>query len=397
MIAEPTFEVIETRRRRRWSRFESPRVAERLVRARFARAGVPIDGGSAPFSVRVRDPRFFRRVLVGGSLGLGESYVDGWWECDALDELAARLLRTRDGTDGVWFGGARELGRALAARLANRQHAGRSAADVAGHYDRDDALFRAMLDKRMIYSCAWWRRADTLDDAQEDKLDLVCRKLGLRAGQRLLDLGWGWGGFARYVAERYGVRVVGVTIAARQAELAAQACAGLPVEIRVQDYRDVTGRFDRIVSLGMLEHVGHKNHATFMRVVHRCLASDGLALVQVIGNRTTTTCIDPWIDRYIFPNAVLPSVAQLGAAIEPLFVLEDWHNFGADYDRTLLAWRSNFDRHWPELSRRYEPRFARLWRYYLSSCAGAFRARRTQLWQLVLSPAGVPGGYDSIR
>jgi len=397
MIAQPSLELVDSPRRR-WPPPALPRLAERLVRRVFQRAAIPIDDARCPYSLRVRDRRFYRRVLVDGTLGLGEAYVDGWWECDAVDELTARLCRALGG-DGETrlFGGLYELGHGLAGRVLNRQRARRAALDVAAHYDRDEALFAAMLDKRLIYSCAYWKRARTLDDAQEDKLDLVCRKLGLRAGQRVLDLGCGWGGFARYAVERYGVRVVGVTVARRQGELAARRCAGLPVEIRVQDYRSVAGRFDRIVSLGMLEHVGPRNHATYMRVLHRCLVPDGLALVQVIGSRRSTAHIDPWMDRYIFPNAVLPSVAQLGAAMEPWLVLEDWHNFGADYDRTLLCWHDNFERRWPELSGRYRPSFARLWRYYLLSCAGAFRARHTQLWQLVLSPRGVAGGYESLR
>ena len=268
---------------------------------------------------------------------------------------------------------------------------------MPAHYDRDDALFRAMLGARIIYSCAYWERARTLDEAQEAKLDLVCRKLGLRSGHRVLDLGCGWGGFARYAAERYGATVVGVTIAGRQAALARQMCAGLPVEIRVQDYRQVLGRFDRVVSIGMLEHVGHKNHATFMQVVRRSLVDDGLALVQVIGNRVSTTMIEPWLDRHLFPHAVLPSVAQLGVALERRFVLEDWHNLGAHYDQTLLAWHGNVERYFAASPARYDDRFRRLWRYYLLCCAGSFRARYTQLWQLVLSPRGVVGGYHSLR
>ena len=381
-----------------WSALDPFRIAERLVRGRFAASAVPIDEPGCPFSVRVRDPRFYRRVVADGSLGLGESYVDGWWECDALDELAARVLGADEAdADERRFGAVRSVGRALAARALNRQRERAAERDVSGHYDRDDVLFRAMLDARMVYSCAYWARASTLDEAQEHKLELVCQKLGLRRGHRVLDLGCGWGGFARYAAERHGVTVVGVTLAARQADVARLRCAGLPIEIRVQDYRRVSGRFDRVVSLGMLEHVGHKNHGTFMRVVRDCLYDDGLALVQVIGNRRSTTCNDPWIDRHIFPGAVLPSVAQLGAAMEPWFVLEDWQNFGVDYDRTLLSWHANFERNWPSLRRRYDERFHRLWRYYLLSCAGAFRARVTQLWQLVLSPRGVVGGYRSLR
>jgi cyclopropane-fatty-acyl-phospholipid synthase len=374
-------------------RFASP---ERIIRRELGDAGVAIDRPEAAAGIRVRDPRFYWRVFVDGTLGLGESYVDGWWECDAIDEVTARLLQRGDSRGG-WLATLRGLGRLVGARAFNRQTRRRCLRDVPAHYDRDDELFRAMLGTRMVYSCGYWERARTLDEAQEAKLELVCRKLGLRRGHRVLDLGCGWGGLGRYIAERYGASVVGVTIAGRQAQLAREMCAGLPVEIRVQDYRQVAGRFDRVVSIGMLEHVGHKNHATFMQVVRRCLEDDGLALVQVIGNRESAAMLEPWLDRYIFPHAALPSVAQLGRALERRFVLEDWHNFGAHYDRTLLAWHANVERYFAAAPVRYDERFRRLWRYYLLSCAGAFRARYTQLWQLVLSPRGVTGGYRSLR
>jgi cyclopropane-fatty-acyl-phospholipid synthase len=375
-----------------WFRF-----FERAVRGRLAASGIPVDEPSCSHAVRVHDLGFYRRAFVDGSLGLGESYVDGWWDCDALDEMFARLLGLADADDDARFGTFVGLRRELVARLRNRQSPKTASRNVALHYERDDQLFHAMLDRRLVYSCAYWNRANNLDDAQEAKLELVCRKLELKRGQTVLDIGCGWGGFARHAAERHGVRVVGITLSPRQAAIAAERCAGFPVEIHIQDYRQVAGRFERIVSLGMLEHVGHKNHATFMGALHRCLSPSGLALVQVIGKRRSTTNIDPWLDRYIFPGAVLPSVAQLGVAIEPLFVMEDWHNFGADYDKTLLAWHANFEAHWPELARRHDERFRRLWRYYLLCCAGGFRARHTQLWQIVLSPRGVAGGYQSVR
>jgi cyclopropane-fatty-acyl-phospholipid synthase len=372
-------------------RFWWDRIAEQTVSGIFSAAGISVGE-----TLQVRDPRFFRRVLIEGSLGLGESYVDGWWECDSLDVVIAALLRS--GERGMLersVGSLVEMRQSLLARAFNRQSVARARRDVSAHYDNDDLLFAAMLDRRMIYSCAYWKSANTLDDAQEAKLELVCRKLELRPGMRLLDLGCGWGGFARYAAERFGVHVVGVTVSKGQATAAERMCAGLPIEIRAADYREVRGKFDRIVSIGMLEHVGYKNYSLFMHSMHRCLEKEGLALVQVIGGLKSTTYIDPWMSRHIFPNAVLPSVAQIGTALEPLFVLEDWHNFGVDYDRTLLAWNANLERSWPQLGADLLTR--RRWRYYLLSCAGSFRARHTQLWQIVLSPRGVSGGYRSIR
>jgi cyclopropane-fatty-acyl-phospholipid synthase len=249
----------------------------------------------------------------------------------------------------------------------------------------------------MTYTCGYWQGALNLEQAQADKLDLVCRKIALQPGDRVLDIGCGWGSFAEFAALRYGAQVVGVTISRQQAQLARQRCDGLPVEIRLQDYRDLDEPFDHIVSLGMFEHVGWKNYATYMQVAQRCLGDSGVFLLHTIGANSSCKHCDAWISRYIFPNGGLPSIAQLGKSLEGRFVLEDWHNFGADYDLTLMAWHANFERHWHELTGSYDQRFYRMWRYYLLICAGAFRARDIQLWQLVLSKKGLSGGYLSVR
>jgi cyclopropane-fatty-acyl-phospholipid synthase len=359
----------------------------------LAAADVEI-GGDRPWDLAVHDPRFYARVLARGSLGLGESYMDGWWDSPRLDELFARVLganlesRVRS---------LRELPSLARAWLFNLQRPARAFDVGRRHYDLGNDLYRTMLGPTMVYSCAWWKEAATLDEAQEAKLDLVARKLGLAPGMRVLDVGCGWGTTAKFVAERYGVAVVGVTVSAEQARLAAELCRGLPVEIRLADYRRLTGPFDRVLSLGMFEHVGARNYRTFFEVARRCLADDGLLLLHTIGGNRSVRTIDPWIERYVFPNSMLPSARQITAAAEGLFVLEDWHNFGADYDRTLMAWFANFDAGWPQLAPRYDPRFYRMWSYYLLSCAGSFRARKNQLWQLVLSPHGVAGGYRAPR
>jgi cyclopropane-fatty-acyl-phospholipid synthase len=356
-------------------------------------ADVTIDG-DRPWDVRVHDQRLFARVLARGALGLGESYMDGWWDCERLDEFFTRVLGAElDARVRPW----RDLLGALWARLMNLQRPGRAFQIGRHHYDLGNDLFSRMLDRRMIYSCAYWKHAGTLDDAQEAKLDLVCRKLGLRAGMRVLDIGCGWGGTARFAAERYGVSVVGITVSDEQAKLARQTCAGLPVEIRLQDYRSLSGRFDRVLSIGMFEHVGRKNYDAFMRRVRGLLAGDGLFLLHTIGSNRSLTSTDPWTQRYIFPNSMLPSARQITAAIEGRFVLEDWHGFGPDYDRTLMAWHRNFQQRWPEIASRYGERFRRMWRYFLLSSAGGFRARKNQLWQVMLSPHGVPGGYAAPR
>jgi cyclopropane-fatty-acyl-phospholipid synthase len=363
----------------------------RHVGETLAVAGVQLDGPHR-WDPQIHRLRALGRLLTRGTLGAGEAYVDGDWDCDAPDELTARLLSAN--VDRGWASTALvELGGGLLAGLFNLQTRVRARRDIRAHYDAGNDLYTAMLGRTMAYSCGYWRDATTLDDAQDAKHDLICRKLGLERGMRVLDIGCGWGAFAKFAAERYGAKVVGITISPAQAALARHRCAGLPVEIREQDYRDVTGRFDRIVSVGMLEHVGPYNYDAFFAAVSQLLAPSALFLLHSIGSNTSEHMSDPWINRYVFPHSVLPSAAQLTRAFEGRFILEDWHNFGTDYDRTLLSWDANVEAAWPTLGSRYSGRFQRTWRYYLLVCAGAFRARRNQLWQLVLSPSGVPGGY----
>jgi cyclopropane-fatty-acyl-phospholipid synthase len=220
----------------------------------------------------------------------------------------------------------------------------------------------------------------------------------LQPGLRLLALGCGWGEALKYAAERYGVSGVGITLSKEQAAFARELCDGLPVEIRLQDYRATDECFDRVFSIGMFEHVGLKNYRAYFDCVSRCLAEDGLSLLHTIGGERSTDHTDPWIEKYIFPHSMLPSAAQIATAVEGRFVIEDWHNFGADYERTLMAWRDNIEVAWPSLDAdRYDERFRRMWRYYLASAMAGFRTRRNQLWQIMLSPRGVPGGYVAPR
>lgn len=370
-----------------------PFPGQAAVAAVLARADVLVDGPH-PWDMRVHDPSVFPRLLRNGSLALGETYMDGAWDCEALDQMLTRLLRA--GLDEAVIGWA-DRWDALRARLFNRQR-GRRVFEVGErHYDLGNDLYRAMLGARMVYSCAYWREATDLDAAQVAKLDLIARKLQLAPGMRVLDIGCGWGEALRHFAEHYGVSGVGLTISREQADFARERCAGFPVEVRVQDYRDVRGEFDRVFSVGMFEHVGVRNYRAYFETVHRCLRPHGLTLLHTIGTNRSTDRTDPWIERYIFPNSMLPSAAQITAANEGLFVLEDWHNFGADYDRTLQAWRDNIEAAWPQRPARYDERFRRTWRYYLHASMAAFRSRHAQLWQLVLSRDGVPGGYVAPR
>lgn len=357
----------------------------------FADVGIQ---GDRPWDIQVHNQNIYARVLAQGSLGLGEAYMDGWWDCERLDEFFYRVLKAELDTRIKKWADYLEI---IKARIYNLQKPSRAFQIGEHHYDIGNELYLRMLDKRLIYSCAYWKNASTLDDAQKAKLDLVCRKLDLQPGMRLLDIGCGWGGTAKFAAENYGVEVLGITVSKEQVAFGKEICRGLPVEIRLQDYRDLKGTFDRIISIGMFEHVGSKNYTGFMNVVRDCLKKNGLFLLHTIGGNRTVSGCDPWIEKYIFPNSMLPSSGRITRAIEGLFVLEDWHSFGADYDRTLMQWFQNFDDNWDVLKELYNNRFYRMWKYYLLSCAGSFRARKNQLWQIVLSPEGLPGGYLSTR
>lgn len=351
-------------------------------------------GGDRPWDVRVHDDRLYRRVLAGGTLGLGEAYMDGWWECDAIDQMVDRAQRS--GSAGRISSPLVALGR-VDAMLRNRQTPDRAREVGRRHYDVGNELYARMLDRRMIYSCGYWRSASDLDAAQEAKLTLIADKLGLEPGMRVLDIGCGWGGAAAFMAETRGCEVVAITISEQQAILARERCAGLPVDVRVQDYRDLDEPFDRIYSIGMFEHVGVKNYRAYMDVCRRCLRDpDGLTLLHTIGGSRSMRATDPWIERYIFPNSMLPSAAQITRSAEGRLELQDWQNFGADYDPTLMAWHGNVDAAWDELYG-YDERFRRMWRFYLLSSAGSFRAGCLQLWQIVFSREGLPQVYVAAR
>ena len=366
--------------------------AQRLLE----RADIRLNG-DRPWDLQVHHPLTLDRVLAQGSLGLGDSYVEGWWDCEQLDGFFTRILKAGLDAEVGWKARAWPW---LRARLCNLQSRWRAGEVARVHYDLDPEMFERMLGPSMAYSCGYWARAQQLDDAQHDKLDLVCRKMGLGPGMTLLDIGCGWGSLMRHAAEHYGARVTGLTISREQARWVHERLRGLPVQVECMDYRQFNRqggqRFDRVASIGMFEHVGHKNHEAFFGLMERSLRADGWALLHTIGKNRAGGHTDAWIDQHIFPNGALPSAGELATSAERRFVIEDWHNFGADYDRTLMAWHARFEAAWPTLARRHGQRFRRLWRYYLLSCAGTFRARSNQLWQLVLAPGGVRGGYRRI-
>jgi cyclopropane-fatty-acyl-phospholipid synthase len=363
-----------------------PRRARDVCIDLLAAADITVDG-PRPWDVAIHDERVWSRVLRDGTLGAGEAYVEGWWDSRALDQTIHRLQRIKavDVLRDNWM----IMPHLLKARVLNLQTMRRAFGNAQHHYDIGNDLYQAMLDRRMLYTCALWSTgARTLDEAQEAKLELVCKKIGVSPGMRVLDLGCGWGGFAAYAAERHGATVVGITVSREQVRYAERHYGHLPVDIRLGDYRSASGSFDAVVSIGIMEHVGPKNYRGYMELADRCLAPGGVAFVHTIGGNRARGQIDPWIDKYIFPSSALPSLAQLVTAMEGIFIPEDVHNIGEDYDPTLMAWFERFDAAWPELRARYGEKFYRMWKFYLLASAGSFRARAQQLFQLVMTRRG---------
>ena len=346
--------------------------------------------GSHKYDIDVVNPDFYKRVLKEGSIGLGESYMNGWWQCDQLDQMFYYLLKYQ--VDQKKPSSIKDTLFVLQSRLFNMQSKKRAWMVGEEHYDLGNDLYEGMLDPYMQYSCGYWKEADDLETAQENKLKLICEKLQLKKGETLLDIGCGWGGLSEYAAKHYGVNVTGVTISKEQQAYGMNRCRDLPVDLRLCDYRDLSETFDKIVSVGMFEHVGPKNYQTYFDVVSRCLKPEGLFLLHSIGGNETKVNVDPWINKYIFPNGVLPSIEQISHVSQQSLVMEDWHNFGSDYDKTLMAWKERFNQSWQQIKDNYSDKFYRMFNYYLSSCAGAFRARDIQLWQVLFSKNGAEGG-----
>lgn len=362
-------------------------------------AGITVNG-TQPYDIRINNDKFFKNLLISPSLAAGEGYMAGSWDCDRLDELFFKLCRAHQHER---FHPAIGYLSRLANSLFNFQSRLRSKQVAEKHYNLGNDLYEYMLGSSMAYTCGYWRSATSLDQAQNDKFELVCRKLELKSTDKVLELGCGWGSFAKYAAEKYGCQIVAANISVEQVRYAKESCRHLPVNVQLCDYRDEhiynpnKVIFDKVVSIGLCEHVGPKNYRHLMEIAKRNMKPEGLFLLHTIGKDESSHYVDPWINKYIFPNGMLPSLAQLNKAMEDLLIVEDLHNFGADYDKTLMAWHHNFNLHWPLLKERYGEIFFRMWNYYLLSCAGAFRARGMQLWQLVLSPKGIVGGYRSVR
>jgi cyclopropane-fatty-acyl-phospholipid synthase len=369
--------------------------AERAAIALFAEAGIRINGND-PWDPKVHNATFFSRLIGQGSLGLGESYMDGDWSCASLDQFFDRVISAQL-SQKVRFTPSRAL-LFLQARIRNLQTVKRSVQAADTHYDLPIDIFEATFDSRLTGSCAYWKDALTLEEAQTAKLDLVCRKIRLEPGNSVLDVGCGWGAFMGFAAEHYGATCHGVTISPVQAEYARKRYAGLSVHPRLEDYRFYTGpTVDHAVSMGMFEHVGSKNYRTYFQSVRRQMREDGIFLLHTIWENERYPTIEPWQNKYIFPNGDLPSVGEITTAVEGLFVVEDLHNFGPYYDKTLMAWNDKFQSNRASMASRHGERFCRMWEYYLLQSAGAFRSRHISVGQFVLSPNGVRDGYETVR
>ena len=365
-----------------------------IIKSLLESAGVTINGVE-DYDIQVHNEDLYSRILFQGSLAIGETYMDGWWDCKRLDCFFYKVLNAN--LEDKIKVNLNVLFKVISSRLLNEGRKSKAFEVGEKHYDIGNDLYKLMLDKRMTYTCGYWDNAKNLDEAQNAKLDLICKKIGLKKGQSVLDIGSGWGSFIGYAADKYGANAVGVTVSNEQKKLADEKYNKISAMTLLQDYRDINEKFDHIVSLGMFEHVGYKNYRSFMKIAHNTLNDDGLFLLHTIGGNRSTTGTDPWLDRYIFPNSMIPSIKQIGKSIEGLFIMEDWRNLSTNYDKTLMAWYDNFDKNWDKIKSNYDKRFYRMWSYYLLSCAGSFRARNLQLWQIVLSKNGVANGYKSIR
>lgn len=358
--------------------------------------GIKINGKNK-WDIQVHDERLYRRSLSHGSLGVGEAYMDKWWDAEDLEGFFKRAFRLNlELSTGRKLLVAKSIGMA---KLANSHSVSRSIKNVQHHYDIGNDLYEIMLGSTMTYSCGYWASAKTLEEAQTAKLDLICRKLKLKPGMRVLDIGCGWGSFCHYAAKRYKVTCVGNTLSEEQASYAKKLVEGQKVKILVKDYRELKEKpFDRIVSIGMFEHVGPSNYRVFMETCNRLLKDDGMMLLHTIGSNTPSKTNDPWIEKYIFPGGVLPSIKGIADAFERIFIMEDWHNFGTDYAKTLRAWWKNFNQSYRKLNhKKYDERFYRMWKFYLLACAANFSTRGIQLWQIVLSKKVAELEYNSIR
>ncbi|XP_021964854.2 cyclopropane-fatty-acyl-phospholipid synthase [Folsomia candida] len=377
-----------------------------IVIKKLDQVGITINKGG-PCDIKNRNfmtsqDTVYIRAINEGILGFGESYMDGDWDAEDIPAVFYKIFANDAPILRMFMNPWNRFLYYMQFSFFNLQTKQR-VYDVAKiHYDLGNEFFENMLDSTMNYTCGYFKDTDNLEKAQLAKMDFVAAKLGIKQGMTVLDIGCGFGGMARHLAINYGATVTAVTISKEQATFAQQACRGLPVTVKVMDYRDVSGTYDRVVSLGDLEHIGPANYGTFFKTVSRCLKEDGLCLIHCMGNyHDVMPHQEPFSAKYVFPGACLPYYTEVMGSLQNLFLIEDWHNFGNDYNLTSVAWRDNFIRNWPKLQQldkiKYDDRFYRMWTFYLGVAIALYKARKIQLWQIVLSKHGVVGGYRSVR
>jgi cyclopropane-fatty-acyl-phospholipid synthase len=351
--------------------------------------------GNRPWDITVHNPDLYKSILFNGSLGFGESYMKGWFDCERLDLFFEKVLKQGVSTEiqsiPLFLGKVKS-------KFRNLQSISRAFQVAEQHYDIGNDLFSLMLDKTMMYTCGYWTKdVNTLEESQLAKLDLVAKKLDLKPGMKVLDIGCGWGGAAKHFANNYGVNVVGITVSKEQIAYAKENSDNMDVDFRLVDYRDLNEKFDAIYSIGMFEAVGYKNYREFFEIVRGCLKDDGAFLLHTIGGNESTTTTDPWVEKYIFPNGMIPSAEQITKASEGLFIFDDWHNIGPHYDKTLMCWYENFVTNYEKLKDKYDKEFYRMWTFWLLSSAANFRARTLQLWQVLFSLEGTERPIQTYR
>jgi len=374
--------------------------SEQKVRELLLTSNIEVDGDN-PQDIQVHDTSVYDRWLRDGSLGIGESYMEGLWSSNALDQTMKQLIDNMDELESRVKKSPSLILYTLKLKFLNLQNKIGAKRVIEKHYNDDVNLFSEMLDSYMQYTCGYWNRgAKDLEVAQRNKMQLIAEKLHLKPGMQILDMGSGFGGLSYFLATEYDVRVTAVTLSENQHEWATCNFAHPNITFILGDYRDImSGEYDRIVSVGLLEHIGIKNYQLFFKKVFSLLKPEGIYLLHTIGSARTTTSTDQWIDKYIFPGGQLPSFKQIVDSIEEPFVIEDWHNFGENYSQTLHAWHHNLKKDWQiKTSSILTDKEFRMWEYYLLSCAGNFEARSSvQLWQIVICKNGVQGGYLSKR
>lgn len=354
----------------------------------FNEIGVTI-GGSNPRDPIVYNDEVWGRIAGGGAVAMGETFMDKYWDVDDLADFVYRIQKSTFDWKSVISAGSMLF--ILRHKFFNLQIGHRAYEVAEEHYDLGNDLYQVMLDKRMIYTAGYWDNVDTLNAAQEAKLDLICRKLGLQKGQSILDIGCGWGGFMKYATEKYSVHCVGLSVSKEQITYAQELCAGLSIEFVLVDYQkyEPKQKFDHIVSIEMFEAVGQKNYRTYMNKVSDWLTDDGVFLLQTIASTQKKPLADPWIEKYIFPNGQLPNKQLIIQSTEGALDIHDWHSLGDSYDKTLMAWWSNFDKAYSSLDQtKYDERFYRMWKYYLHICAGGFRSGYLDVWQILMTKKG---------